>query len=205
MSDRDGPQGPAQRSDPAQPSSPGPRPGDGDRVAPGDEGQGAGGPREGGDQQAGRTGVTRPGDGRSARQPGIALASQRMADPPAEPPGPPSRTGIFVELPALRAHVGRVIASRFGGRTFDEAPPEVQDATHAPAPHASGYLRPTVLGRSLGSAVTGRVGRWGMVVLAPSGRSAGGGVRRVTRCVGQPQEPATLPLGHPTPDAEVDA
>lgn len=268
MSDRHGPQGPTGRSDPSRSSPPpGSRPRGGDRVEPRDEGQDETGvPPEGGDPQAERPGVTRQdddpqaggtgaprqGEGRSARQPGVTLAPQQLTHRHAEPPGPPSRSGIFVELPALRAHVGdilraylggyqvdawgnitftfegarvfvtigmspvgtqvgvfsitnldvelspslaqfllttnhelgfgafsydadnhavwlrhallgttldapelqtvvaavastaahfdHVIASRFGGRTFDEAPPEVQDATHPPAPDPSGYL-----------------------------------------------------------------
>lgn len=38
------------------------------------------------------------------------------------------------------AHFDDLIAQRFGGRSFDDAPREVQDSTSPPTPNASGYL-----------------------------------------------------------------
>lgn len=47
------------------------------------------------------------------------LAPQRMRHPDAVPPDAPRRTGIFVDVPSLRAHVGDLLRGFLGGYQVD--------------------------------------------------------------------------------------
>lgn len=50
---------------------------------------------------------------------GTSLAPQQLMSPAASPPEPPARTGVFVEIPALRAYVGDLLRVFLGGYQVD--------------------------------------------------------------------------------------
>ncbi len=54
-----------------------------------------------------------------AEQPHHELAPQRLRHPDAAPPEPPRRTGVFVDVSSLRAHVGDLLRTFLGGYQVD--------------------------------------------------------------------------------------
>lgn len=52
-------------------------------------------------------------------EPGRQMAPQRLRHPDAAPPDPPHRTGIFVDVPSLRTHVGDLLRAFLGGYQVD--------------------------------------------------------------------------------------
>lgn len=49
----------------------------------------------------------------------MQMAPQRLRHPDAAPPDPPHRTGVFVDVPSLRAHVGDLLRAFLGGYQVD--------------------------------------------------------------------------------------
>lgn len=58
-------------------------------------------------------------DGNPDHEPGKQLTPQRMRRPDTAAPDPPHRTGVFVDVPSLRAHVGDLLRAFLGGYQVD--------------------------------------------------------------------------------------
>lgn len=62
----------------------------------------------------------RPDDDRpDDERPHTELTPRVMRHPDAPPPAPPQRTGVFVDVPSLRAHVGDLLRAFLGGYLVD--------------------------------------------------------------------------------------